>query len=101
LPRPSSPDREFDAGEACGEVAVTVGVGGALGTTGGALAGGVEVAAGTKPVAVGVLTAGAELLTVVVAARPPFPECVWAGGVGTGGASRLPAETGSEERPMC
>lgn len=80
---------------------VTAGVAGALDTTGGALAGGVDVAAGTEPVAVDVLTAGAEPLTVVVADRPPFPDRLWAGDVGTGGASRLPAETGSEERPMC
>ncbi len=49
----------------------------------------------------GVLAEGAWLPAVLVTARPRVLDRVRTGCAETGGASRLPAEIGSEERPMC
>jgi hypothetical protein len=76
---------------------------GALGATGGELAGAGVLAVGVEPVGVGTLVGGVGLLVgvVVVVVRPLVSGRVCAGRVATAGASRLPAEIGSEERPMC
>ncbi len=87
-------------GEACVCVAVTEGAAGARGVTGSEPSGEGVLAGGAEPVVVGPLAGGAERLTVVVV-RPPVSDRVFVGLVATAGASRLPAEIGSEERPMC
>ncbi len=88
-------------GDACGGVAVTAGVAGTLDTTSGALTGGAELRGGDEPAGAETPAGDVDLLAGLVPARPPAPGRVCSGRVVTGGASRLPAETGSEERPMC
>jgi len=79
-------------------VAVTAG---ALGAKGGELTGAGALAVGVEPVGAETLAGGVVLLTVVAVVRPLVPDRVCACRVATAGASLLPADIGSEDRPMC
>jgi len=94
--RPSSPEDGRDVGEVWVRVAVTMGAAGARGVTGSEPSGEGVVAGGAEPVMVEPAGGAAECLV-----RLAVCDRVCVGRVATAGASRLPAEIGSEARPMC
>jgi len=80
---------------------VAVGATGVLGTTGAEPSAGAELAGGAELVVDDELVPGVELVAVAAPRCRLGWERVRVGVLATGGASRLPAASGSEERPMC